>query len=77
MAEQGSTGAPPREPWDSPSPARLVSCASLTTNIPAFLFQALSVSGEHTLGSGELLGLTPRGSLECNPEIPAFPGEEN
>ena len=20
-------------------------------------------------------GLTPRGSLECNPEIPAFPGE--
>ena len=20
--------------------------------------------------------LTPRGSLECNPEIPAFPGEE-
>ena len=20
---------------------------------------------------------TPRGSLECNPEIPAFPGEEN
>ena len=21
-------------------------------------------------------GLTPRGSLECNPEIPAFPGEE-
>ena len=21
--------------------------------------------------------LTPRGSLECNPEIPAFPGEEN
>ena len=22
-------------------------------------------------------GLTPRGSLECNPEIPAFPGEEN
>ena len=22
-------------------------------------------------------GLTPRGILECNPEIPAFPGEEN
>ena len=22
-------------------------------------------------------GLTPRGSMECNPEIPAFPGEEN
>ena len=22
-------------------------------------------------------GLTPRGSLECNPEIPASPGEEN
>ena len=21
-------------------------------------------------------GLTPRGSLECNPEIPAFPGDE-
>ena len=21
-------------------------------------------------------GLTPRGSLECNPEIPALPGEE-
>ena len=21
-------------------------------------------------------GMTPRGSLECNPEIPAFPGEE-
>ena len=21
--------------------------------------------------------MTPRGSLECNPEIPAFPGEEN
>ena len=21
--------------------------------------------------------VTPRGSLECNPEIPAFPGEEN
>ena len=21
-------------------------------------------------------GLTPRGSLECNPDIPAFPGEE-
>ena len=21
-------------------------------------------------------GLTPRGSLECNPEVPAFPGEE-
>ena len=22
-------------------------------------------------------GLTPRGILECNPEIPAFPGEEH
>ena len=21
-------------------------------------------------------GLTPRGSLKCNPEIPAYPGEE-
>ena len=24
----------------------------------------------------ERRGLTPRGSLGCNPEIPAFPGEE-
>ena len=29
------------------------------------------------LGFPSRLGLTPRGSLECNPEIPAFPGEEN
>ena len=28
------------------------------------------------IGKG-VRGLTPRGSLECNPEIPAFPGEEN
>ena len=30
-------------------------------------------------GMGSILGhgLGPRGSLECNPEIPAFPGEEN
>ena len=27
-------------------------------------------------GSPPGRGLTPRGSLECNPEIPAFPGEE-
>ena len=29
------------------------------------------------LGFPSRPGLTPRGSLECNPEIPAFPGEEN
>ena len=29
------------------------------------------------LGFPSRQGLTPRGSLECNPEIPAFPGEEN
>ena len=29
------------------------------------------------LGVPSRRGLTPRGSLECNPEIPAFPGEEN
>ena len=29
------------------------------------------------LGFPSRRGLTPRGSLECNPEIPAFPGEEN
>ena len=28
------------------------------------------------LGFTSRRGLTPRGSLECNPEIPAFPGEE-
>ena len=28
------------------------------------------------LGFPSRRGLTPRGSLECNPEIPAFPGEE-
>ena len=28
------------------------------------------------LGLPSRRGLTPRGSLECNPEIPAFPGEE-
>ena len=28
------------------------------------------------LGFPSRQGLTPRGSLECNPEIPAFPGEE-
>ena len=28
------------------------------------------------LGFPSSRGLTPRGSLECNPEIPAFPGEE-
>ena len=31
----------------------------------------------HTTGFPSRRGLTPRGSLECNPEIPAFPGEEN
>ena len=32
------------------------------------------------MGLGRLRDLVmdrPRGSLECNPEIPAFPGEEN
>ena len=29
------------------------------------------------VGQASRRGLTPRGSLECNPEIPAFPGEEN
>ena len=29
------------------------------------------------LGFPSRRGLTPRGSLECNPEIPAFPGEDN
>ena len=47
-------------------------------------------SGLHARGKGERVlalesregtrasrrGLTPRGSLECNPEIPAFPREE-
>ena len=28
------------------------------------------------LGFPSRRGLTSRGSLECNPEIPAFPGEE-
>ena len=28
------------------------------------------------LGFPSRRGLTPRGSLECNPEIPAFPGED-
>ena len=28
------------------------------------------------LGFPSRRGLTPCGSLECNPEIPAFPGEE-
>ena len=28
------------------------------------------------LGFPSRRGLTPRGILECNPEIPAFPGEE-
>ena len=28
------------------------------------------------LGFPSRLGLTTRGSLECNPEMPAFPGEE-
>ena len=28
------------------------------------------------LGLPSRRGLIPRGSLECNPEIPAFPGEE-
>ena len=27
------------------------------------------------LGFPSRRGLTPRGSLECNPEIPAFPGD--
>ena len=40
-----------------------------------------TASSEPLLQSGVLgfpsrRGLTPRGSLECNPEIPAFPGEE-
>ena len=29
------------------------------------------------LGFPSRRGLTPRGSLQCKPEIPAFPGEEN
>ena len=29
------------------------------------------------LGFPSRRGLTPRASLECNPEIPAFPGEEH
>ena len=32
--------------------------------------------GERILCVPSRRGLTPRGSLECNPEIPAFPGEE-
>ena len=52
------------------------------------LGQALPLPGHvphlgslHTIMNGVLgfpsrRGLTPRGSLECNPEIPAFPGEE-
>ena len=41
-----------------------------------------STHGHHHMVNTEIRlitrrGLTPRGSLECNPEIPAFPGEEN
>ena len=32
--------------------------------------------GSKALGEMLLVPLTPRGSLECNPEIPAFPREE-
>ena len=36
-----------------------------------------SLPGSSVHGISSRRGLTPRGSLECNPEIPAFPGEEN
>ena len=37
----------------------------------------VTIQGESgVLGFPSRRGLTPRGSLECNPEIPAFPGEE-
>ena len=40
-------------------------------------FFAAWVATRVCLGFPSRRGLTPRGSLECNPEIPAFPGEEN
>ena len=43
---------------------------------PMFLVPALSNRRSHC-DEKSRRGLTPRGSLECNPEIPAFPGEEN
>ena len=46
-------------------------CQENTLVIANTIFQ------QHILGFPSRRGLTPRGSLECNPEIPAFPGEEN
>ena len=37
----------------------------------------VAIQGESgVLGFPSRRALTPRGNLECNPEIPAFPGEE-
>ena len=41
---------------------------------PTILVTTREESG--VLGFPSRRGLTPRGSLECNPEMPAFPGEE-
>ena len=43
----------------------------------AFLVAQTTREESGVLGFPSRRGLTPRGSLECNPEIPAFPGEEN
>ena len=36
----------------------------------------LAMQESGVLGFPSRRGLTPQGSLKCNPEIPAFPGEE-
>ena len=63
--------------WDSPGKNMSVDYHFLLQGI--FPTQARVATREESgvLGFPSRRGLTPRGSLECNPEIPAFPGEEN
>ena len=57
-------------------------CALLCLTLSDPMDCSLPVSSVHGILQARILewvasrrGLTPRGSLECNPEMPAFPGE--
>ena len=70
-SRRGSLG--PDKDLESPSSTRLEALVPSRDSRA----RTRSPSPRACLGFPSRRGLAPRGSLECNPEIPAFPGEEN
>ena len=63
-------------PLERPVPHRVLPALLSSTSLLAEETRVATREESGVLGFPSRRGLTPRGSLECNPEIPAFPGEE-